>query len=468
MNKGGMSRREFLRLSAAGVTGLLVASCAPRPTEVPPTEVPPTEEVATVPPPVDKVHVDWWYTWSGPAVVEALQAVADRFNAKSDTIHVEGHSIPWEEVEAKLLTAIAGGEPPDIAACISYVEFWARGAVYALDDLIAASEVIDKDDFLASAWRAAMWQGKTYGVPHVESYLRFALVYNEDLVKGAGLDPDSPPQTWDEAFEWHKAITKFDEAGNLEILGFDPMDAMGGSGAGIVDPLFWPQSFGFEWWLPDESKFNFDNPLFVEALATIKRFYDYVGVEKLEGFRSSYGMWCMSPTSGIPAGVQAMVITGYWAAGSLKQVAPDKKFRFTWAPTSSERKGTKFQSTGGHYGSIPIGGHLEEAFKFVEYTTTEEACQIIFEGSGFLGPRLSYLEKLDTSEVPGLEFFFKSATEADEMNAGLSCPLSAFTYDQWVEAVDAVNFGDKTPEQAAQDMQEACTKELRRQFPELT
>ena len=80
MNKRGMSRREFLRLSAVGVTGLLAASCGAQPTQEPESEpepedtaVPPTEEVATVAPPAEKVKVDWWHTWSGPAVVEAAE-----------------------------------------------------------------------------------------------------------------------------------------------------------------------------------------------------------------------------------------------------------------------------------------------------------------------------------------------------------------------------------------------------------
>jgi ABC-type glycerol-3-phosphate transport system substrate-binding protein len=387
---------------------------------------------------------------------------------QSDTSYLQRLQVSLGEISEKFLTSVAGGAPPDLVTNIAYPEFWARGVVQDVSELVEASEVIDKDDIFEASWDAATRDGKVYGVPTIESYLRFGLVYNEDLVSDAGLDPDSPPQTWDEAFEWHKALTRFDEAGSLEILGFDPMDAMGGSGPGPSDPLFWPQSFGFKWWLADELQFNFDDAKFVEALNTIKRFYDFAGVENMAGYRSSYKTWSSSPTASFPAGVQGMIIEGYWTCGWLTHSAPDKKMRFAWSPTSSDRKGVKFQSTGGHYLNIPQGANLEEAFKFAEFSTTHEAADIIFEATGFLGASLSYLEKVDTSKTPGLDWFIASATEADEMNACAACPLSGFVTEQWRNTVDAVNFGDKTPEQAAQDLQKICTEELEKQFPDLT
>ncbi|HEY63677.1 MAG TPA: extracellular solute-binding protein [Caldilineae bacterium] len=462
MSPQKITRREFLRFSAATTVGVLAAACAP-----PGAAPAPEEEGAPAPAPKEKVVIEWWHGWGGMTGVNAMQAVADAFNEEHEDIQV--NRLQVSQINEKYMTAIAGGTPPDVEiGNLQYAQYWARGVVHVLDDWIDASEIIDRDDIFSSSWQEASWQGKTYGVPTVESYLRFALCYNEDLVKEAGLDPDNPPLDWDEAFEWHKAITTFDEAGNIEILGFDPMDAMGGSGPGPPDPFFWPQSYGFKWWLPDEMKFNFDNELFVAALATIKRFYDHVGVEKMAGYRSSYGTWTQSPTASFPAGVQAMIINGYWTPGELVHSAPDKKFRYTWPPNSPERRGIKFQSTGGHFGNIPKGSkHPEEAFKFIEFTTTDKACDIIFSQTGWLGARKSYLEKVDPSKAPGLEFYLRSATEADEMNSSESCPIGGFVGQNWRNTVDAVNFGDKTPEEAARDLQEMCTEELRKQFPEL-
>jgi multiple sugar transport system substrate-binding protein len=415
-----------------------------------------------------KTTVQWWHGWGGMTGVAAMQAVADAFNAQSEDIFVERLQV--DDVHEKYLTAIAGGAPPDCEiGNLNYSEFWARGVLLQMDDWIAASEVIDTADIIQAALDGAKWQGKTYGVPCVESSIRFALSYNSKLVSDAGLDPNAPPQTWDEAFEWHKAATKFDSAGNIEILGFDPMDAMGGSGPGPPDPFFWPPSFGLEWWDAESNSFHFDDELFVAILTTINQFYEFAGVEKMSGYRSSYGTWTQSPTSSFPAQVQAMIVNGPWQPGELARSSPDGDFIYAWGPTPTDRKGVKFQSSGGHYGSIPQGAaHPEEAFKFLEFASQNEVQDIVFDQTGWLGPRISWNQALDVSKYKGLDFYIKSITEADELRPSEGCPVSSFVGNQWVQAVDAVNFGDKTPEQAAADMQQLCTEELHNQFPDLT
>jgi len=214
--------------------------------------------------------------------------------------------------------------------------------------------------------------------------------------------------------------------------------------------------------------FHFDDDRFVDALTTIKRFYDSVGVEKMAGYRSSYGTWTQSPTASFPAGVQAMIVNGPWQPGELFHAAPGKHFRYTWPPMPAERKGIKFQASGGHYGSIPNGApHPEAAFEFIEFTTTDKAADIVFDQTGWLCPKISWNARLDVSRYEGLDFYIKSIEEADEMWPSAGCPISGFVGDQWWDTVDAVNYHDKSPEEAAKDLQKLCTDELRKSFPEL-
>lgn len=466
-----LSRREFLRVAAGTAGATLLAACAPQ-TVVQQAEEPQAAEqepaaAEAQPAPEEKVTIQWWHGWGGLTGVNAMQAVADAFNAQSDEIFVERLQV--DEVHEKYLTAIAGGAPPDCEiGNLNYSEFWAREVLHVLDDRIASSTIIDLQDILPAALEGAKWQGKTYGVPCIESSVRFAFSYNETLIRDAGLDPDSPPQTWDETYEWHVATTKFDSAGNIEILGFDPMDAMGGSGPGPPDPFFWPPSYGLTWWDKNDNTFHFDDDRFVAILETINRFYEHAGVEKMAGYRSSYGTWTQSPTASFPAQVQAMVVNGPWQPGELARSSPEGVFRYTWGPTPEERRGTKFQATGGHYGSIPNGAaHPDEAFKFLEFCTLNEVQDIVFEQTGWLGPRISWNEQLDASVYSGLDFYVDSITQADEMWPSAGCPVSNFVGQQWTNAVDAVNFGDKTPAEAAQDIQKLCTDELHNQYPDL-
>ena len=477
MEKRKLNRRDFLRLSAVTATGAVVAACAPAAPQVIEVEkevpvekvVVQTVEVEKEVPakPAKKVDIEWWHGWGGMTGVNAMQAVADAFNVQSETIYV--HRLQVSDVSDKYMTAIAGGAPPDVEiGNLPYAQFWAREVVMVLDDWINASKVIDVEDTLPEAVEGGRWKGKTYGWPTIESSIRFAFSYNVDLVKDAGLDPDNPPLTWEEVFEWHEKINKFDTAGNLEILGFDPMDAMGGSGPGPPDPFFWSPDYGLTWWDKEKMVFHFDDDRFVDALTTIKRFYDSVGVEKMAGYRSSYGTWTQSPTASFPAGVMAMIINGPWQPGELFHAAPDKHFRYTWPPMPADRKGVKFQASGGHYGSIPNGAkHPEAAWEFIEFTTTDKPADIVFEQTGWLCPKISWNAKLNVSAYEGLDFYINSIEEADEMWPSAGCPVSGFVGQNWRNTVDAVNYGDKTPEEAAKDLQKLCTEELRKQFPEL-
>ena len=454
-----ISRREFLRLAGITSAGMLAAACSTTPAS--------TTGGA---PPSEAVTVEWWHGWPGMTAINALQAVADAFNEKmaSEGIRVNRTQVGGDTQGTGdiYLTAIAAGNPPDIEiGNIPYPEFWARDVLQTLDERVKASTVIDVADTVPAAIEGGMWLGKTYGWPAVECSWRYGFSYNVDLVEKAGLDPSKPPVTWDEAYEWHDRITTFDSAGNVEILGFDPMDAM--SGAGGPD-YFWMPDVGLTWWDKENLTITFDDPRFVFVLATIKKFYDRVSVEKMAGYRSSYGTWTQSPTASFPAGVQAMIINGAWQPGELAHSAPDKRFAYSWPPVPEERRGVKWQSSGGHWGNIPKGAkHADEAFKFLEYLTTLEAADIIFEHTGWLAPRISWNENLDVSTYPGLEFYTNSVKLADEIWPMAVCPITGFVGQNWYNVVDAVTYGKKTPEEAARDYHVLCNEELKKQFPDL-
>ncbi len=457
--KGVLTRRDFLRLSAAASAGLALAACAPA---APATEAPKAEATQAPAAPAAGVTVEWWHGWGGTVALDTLQKVVDAFNAQNKGFQVKRTQV--QNVSDKLMTAIAGATPPDVeTGNISYSEFYSRDSMQVLDDRLAASK-IDKKDIFDASWDYASWRGKLYGVPTVESFLRYASSANIDLVQKKGLDPNNLPKTFDDAFEWHKTLTEMDSAGNVVVLGFDPLDAMGGSWGG-GDPFYWGAAYDKKAFDQEAGTYHINEDWFIEVLTTIKKFYDFVGVEKVDGFRKSYGTWTESPTASFPAGVQAMIINGYWQPGELSRAAPDKKFAYDWMLVPAARKGKKVQSTGGHNSQIPKGAkNPDQAFQFIEFLLTDQAMDIIFNGCGWIGARKSYLSRVDSKKYMGLDFYIKSATEADEMHGMPVDPIEGFTGGQWTDAYNAVNHGTKTPQQAAADMQDAVTKEYQSRF----
>jgi multiple sugar transport system substrate-binding protein len=462
MSMEALTRRRFLQLSMTASAGAALVACAPAaaPTlQAPAQEEKPTEQApaAEAPAAAQPVTIQYWFGWGGSFDEVLKQAIAtDEFQQMLPGVTVE--TVPSANME-KVLASVAAGTPPDGVSNMAYPELIARGVGLDVTDWINTSTVIKKDDIFQSTWDSATMDGRIYGVPGIEGFLRWGFCYNEELVSQGGLDPAKPPLTWDEAFEFHKALSKFDDAGNVTQVGFDPIDAMGSS-IGGGDPFFLPVSMGFEYYDADAKKYNLDNELFVEGLTIIQKFYDLLGAEKMRSFRQSYGTWT-GPGTGICAATQVAQINGYWTPGELAVCAPEKKFSYSWPMVPTARQDKKIQCTGGHYVLIPKDAkNPEPAFHFGEFLNTDTACDIIFNGIGWLPSRISYMTRADISKYRNLDWFVNSATDTNEMHAVVNDPLTGVTYNRFVEATDAVIYGTKTPEQAAKDMQDQLTKEL--------
>ncbi len=466
MSQKKLSRRDFLKMGALATTGALMAACGPTPTPEPePSEEGTTEDPGAMEP----VNVQWWTGWGGTTSTAAQTAVEGAFNARDSNVKVE--MVQVQEMNDKLMTSVAGGTAPDVGVCcVSYASYYAREAFSPLDSYIDGSDVINKEEFVPGLFESMTWQGKTYGVPAMECGPRFGMVYNRTLVSEAGLDPDSPPETWDEMFAWHEAMTQFDDAGNVEVVGYDPRDGTGGAGPATNVMMFWAITMGLEIWDGEAMEFNFDDEKMVQALEIFKSFYDYVGVEKMAAFRDSFGGWTQSPSSSFPSGVQGGLVIGYYSPGELAHSAPDLDIAATWPCVPESRRGTKLQMVGGHPAYIPSGAtNPDAAFEFIEYITSDAVAEIMFSTTGWLPGRIEFYDpnREEFGQYQGLQWYIDSVNDATEFWSGPIIPIQGFVNQQRNLLYDAVIYEEKTPEQAAQDMQQTCTEELANQFPDL-
>lgn len=447
-----VTRRTSLAAVAAGLTGA-IAACGPaRQAEAPGAK------------PAQKVTIDWWTGWGGAPANESFKRVEQAANEQSKTYEIRHTRVSG--VADKLAETIVAGTPPDVeSGNLPYAEFWVRGFAEPLDARISKSKVVKRDDLPPAAWKFGGYKGKTYGVPAVEGFIRWGFAANEELLIRRGLDPNKIPTVWDELLRWHQELTIVDPATRqIAQLGMDPMDAMGG-GAGGPDPLPWGPSWGVRFYDEAKEQFNLTSAAFEEALGVIKRFYDLAGGAALVAeFRRSNGMWS-STGSGIVKGTQAMQINGPWTPGELHHNAPDRRFAFTWVAVPTNRKGKKIQSTGGHFALLPKGSpHPDQGFEFIEFLWGDQALDIIFEGTGWLTARKSYLAKVNASRYRGLDFYIKSVAQADEMWEAPVNPIDGFFRDRWRETVNDVREGKLSPKAALQELQRKCTEELRQRL----
>ncbi|MBN1875219.1 MAG: hypothetical protein JXA33_13385 [Anaerolineae bacterium] len=447
--KQGLSRRDFLRLTALSAAGAFLAGCKTPATEAPKA----TEAIVAEPPKAEPVKIDYVANWGDQYTVkvwDALRELPELQEYLGDN-EIEVTSIGGDA----MTTRVAAGTPPDGASNVDYVQYMSRGMLVPVEAWVSNSDKFKKEDHIESVWDNAFYKGKMYGVPANENWVWYGLNYNARLVEEAGLDPDTPPATWDETLDWHKALTKFDDAGNMIQLGLDPYDAIAN------EPDFWALSWGWQWFHEETTEFDLDNEMMVAAMKTGAEFYKVAGPDNMVAMRQveGQGTWGGSYN----AEVQAMIIEGYWHPGETVTTKPEvgEYNRTTWAPVPASKKGRKIQGAGGHYVVFfKESVHPEPMFKIAEFLNTHEACAVIFEKNGWLPSRIPFIKTVDANKYPGLSFYLVDIDETtDWLRGGRRCPIHWFVTSAFGELREAVYRDQMTAEQAAAELQQRTLDE---------
>jgi multiple sugar transport system substrate-binding protein len=138
----------------------------------------------------DKLVVWDWKSGDAKAAAYVEKAKAD-FTKKHPGVNVEFVAQPFDQYYTLLGAAIQAGKGPDV------VLFNGGGQIRDRADALAPLDTYVADDRQRLAgWDAFTKDGKTYAAP--VTLQGHPVYYNKDLYQKAGLDPDSPPKTWDD------------------------------------------------------------------------------------------------------------------------------------------------------------------------------------------------------------------------------------------------------------------------------
>ena len=203
--------RNRLRLPALAITGvLLVAACAssaspsaPAGASQPAASEPAASSGASAAPssaasPVGAIPeqgVDDGTTitmWSRAATETRVQSQVDEYNATHQN-KVELRLVPTDEYVGVVGNAATANELPDLfSADVVFMPNWTSQGLF-LDitdriDGLPGIENVGPAHIVASSW-----EGKKYGLPFIIDLSVW--MYNKDLFRQAGLDPEAPPTT---------------------------------------------------------------------------------------------------------------------------------------------------------------------------------------------------------------------------------------------------------------------------------
>ena len=142
-----------------------------------------------------QVTLNFWIGASPslPMSIEEQKQIA-LFEKAHPNIHIATQYIVYGPLHDKLLTAIAGGDAPDVSWGLIewFGELSRMGALRDMTPLVA--QWPDKDKIYPTVWKALTIDGQVLAMPH---YLGLrALLYHADMLQQAGIA--APPKTWDE------------------------------------------------------------------------------------------------------------------------------------------------------------------------------------------------------------------------------------------------------------------------------
>jgi len=358
-----------------------------------------------------------------------LKVLADAFMAEHPGVTVSVTPVDWGQAVAKLQTAIAGKQTPDVSQMGTDMmgQFAATGAL----ETVPAN--FDASTFFESAWNTNIVNKTVYGVPwYVETRV---LYYRTDVAKKAGIT--APPATWDD-------LTAMATA----------MQATGGAKWGIsLGTKNWQEYLPFLWSnggavIDDQGKYQLNSPQAVEALTYYASFFK----SKLSPTSVPEGF---DITPAFVAGTHPMFFSGPWHLGLLKD-AGGAGFDTKWAIAPMPKKVSSTSFVGGaNMVVFKNSPNKDLAWAFVQYLTSPKT-QVAWFG--------------DVTDLPALKAAWTDPALADDPNVAMFGDQLKSTMAQpatatWSELATALNAtlekvttGVMTPQAGADEMQAEAQK----------
>ena len=156
----------------------------------------------------DKTTITFWHAMGGTNG-EVLQQIVDDFNASQDEIEIKAeYQGTYDDTITKLKAAMQSDSGlPDVCQMydVGTKFMYDSGSVIPVEDKFESTGY-DKSSVMDVISSYYTVDGKQYAMPFNVSTPM--LYYNKDVFEAAGLDPETPPTTYDEVLEDAKKIVE--------------------------------------------------------------------------------------------------------------------------------------------------------------------------------------------------------------------------------------------------------------------
>lgn len=463
MSYGGkLSRRGFLKAAAYGSTAVMLAACGPGAAGPSSGQGSDTDAAA------ETTEIIYWASWTG-LFEEMVKRIANAFMEKNPDVRVSHLVIPGDEMDAKIMTGVASGNPPDVCMIWGAQRVYTlaeQGGLQALEDALDPESLAEFKEWVhPPIWDLGTYKGKTWAVPQwCQAYCN---LWNKALLAEAGYDPDdidSLPKTTDEMIVFTEKVTKHADDGSLDVIGFwdDWINRQ---------MSIWHGSF-FD---PDTETFEINSEENLAALTWMTEMAEWYGMEQVAGFFQQTAGAAQGTMNLFIAGKRAVFLQGPWELGVIGETA-DEDFEYVVTPIhTTGDKGRGLWT----YGDIPCiikgGEHIEESARYVRFLCGfggEEEYASLYMPAPVGGgrPHCPISKVLVESEAwqpvleayPGYDQYMATFFEADYTLVPAKVPISAFVNSRLASAAEQARTGMTSPEAALDAAQDEIVAEYER------
>lgn len=365
--------RRMIMASAATIigTGLLSVSCG--------SDATPASPASSKSAPFPEKLVFWPEGGETNASYKAWVARIADFEKAYPKTKVEMTDTP--DRDAKLVTVVAAGTPPDVSVFDRYTIFGASQTKLFMDmGAMAKTAGIKGDDHQPWCWDEVWRDGKLWGMPY-STDTRMIYV-NAEHLKKAGI-PATAPKTLDD-FDKIARQLNVGVPGNIQRLGFVPW------GSWNNWRLYgWGWIFGGDWYDPKANQVTMDKAQNIAALEwEIARAGELGGYAPVEAFRKA--QQSNVPMDMFKAGFLSTIIN---SNSQLSGMFAKKDMEWIVWPIPPATGTTRSHTWSGGYATVlPAGVKSPDASFMLAKYLSDDVFQLVQSQTG--GGRLPTIKKV--------------------------------------------------------------------------
>lgn len=307
-------------------------------------------------------EITFMRTGTPDKIRDIFEPIIEDFEEENPDIKVDLKDFGWDEAEKEVQTMGSSQSFPDVMYHLpgTIFDLADKGMIRDLNGYLDEDSEL-KDDITPALLEAGQYDNKQYIIPSGATTL--LLWYNADLFEEAGLDPDSPPETWEDTLSAAKKIDEETDASGIAMYG----SPGGGETSFLFESLF-ASEIGENTWDPEEQTYLYDKAEYKDSAVETLDFIDDL-TEYAQSNIEEYDRFEVRPL--LRDDKSGMVLETVNMVNEVSDEVDDETIRAAQIPAGASGDQISAVNMGGWF--IPENSeHPDEAWKFIKFLMETE------------------------------------------------------------------------------------------------